>query len=194
MKKLFFALLLIVLIVIGAFIYNETRGKAVIGDGLSERGKRFLATQKGQDSNLSDIDFSEKSGGIGQKITVEDCFSFTMTFSVRFSRLDSECNVSYGTDVPRGTIVIYKVKGAISSFDEVPGVSLRRKESQKYKESAEVIDGRKFLLFTTTQDEQVLNAFYYESDFYFVANFIGSASDATKAKMIKLLETVEFGK
>lgn len=193
MKKLIFIILPVFFIVAsGVFVYKEVHAKPEINSGLSDRGKRFLSSQNGKNAGLEDVDFNKKSDLRGEKIEIDGCFSFIMPFSVRFSRTDGECNVAYGTDLPRGTLVIYKTNAAMSDFNSVPGVSLRRLENKKYKEEEREIKGKKFLFFKSVQDEQVLNAFYYESDFYFVANFIGSTSEETKAKMIKLLETVEF--
>jgi hypothetical protein len=194
MKKLLFILGITGIAVGGYLVYREITPKTEIRSELSDRSKRFIAEQKGdngvwQDANTAGERIEAREGSA---LEAEGCFSFVMPYAVKFVRDDGPCEVSYGLLRPRGTLIVYKREGNMSDFEDVPGVSMRRLHKEKYKEEIVSAGGRKFLVFTQTQEEQILNAFYFERDFYFVANVLGSTSDETKQKLIQLLETVKF--
>jgi hypothetical protein len=194
MKKVFLIIIILAVSIGGYLVYKELTQKAVIRSEISDRSKKFLSKQKSdnglwEDANLAD----NKTQDAGVKnVTIDKCFSFVMPYAVRFSRNDGVCEVSYGLSKPRGTLVIYQREGMMKGFDDVPGVSMRRLHKEKYIEETVIAGGRKFLIFTQTQEEQVLNAFYFEPESYFVVNLLGSASDESKEKLIQLLGTVKF--
>jgi hypothetical protein len=192
MKKVFLIVIILAVSIGGFFIYKELTQKAVIRSEISDRSKKFLSKQKSDNGLWEDANVNKPVGEGDKNITIDKCFSFVMPYTVRFSRNDGVCEVSYGLSKPRGTLVIYQREGMMKGFDDVPGVSMRRLHKEKYKEQTVTVGGRKFLIFTQTQEEQVLNAFYFEPESYFVVNLLGSASDESKEKLIQLLGTVNF--
>jgi hypothetical protein len=192
MKKVFLIFIILVVSIGGFFVYKELTQKAVIRSEISDRSKKFLSKQKSDNGMWEDANVNKPADEGNKNITVDKCFSFIMTFTVRFSRKDGPCEVSYGLSSPRGTLVMYKRSGKVGSFEAVPGVSMRRIHTDKYTEESRNINGKTYLIFTQTKEEQILSAFYFEPGSYFVANLLGSTSDESKEKLIQLLETVKL--
>lgn len=198
------ALLLCILIGIGiaaAVVFFIPKQNAQIQtDKLSERGKAFIQDKRNESN--SDWKFARLEKGadeagsfVGQRQKVGDCFSFVMTFRVHNPREDGECNWYFGIESPRGFITAYMVDGnGIATADQIDGVSMRQKFTDKYSEEVKTINGTTYLIFRGKSGVYEANAFALYNGKALTFNLITTSPDNYDREFQAMLESIEFQK
>lgn len=192
-KKLIIGIGVLAIIVVGVFMYLESRQKATISTSLSSRSKEFLSKRQKEGDNpflYANINEEEVKKGSGQ-IIVDKCFRMKVPFAIKFIRRDGECDYTLGILKPRGNIIAYQRSEKIESIDQVPGISMRRQSSHAYTESKIDSPIGKFVVFEKSVDGYEKNAFYLDGNSsYIVINMVGG--DASSAgEFEQLLRSVE---
>lgn len=195
-KKIVLALVLLV-VVCGVLYFVFGSQKAVIRNELSERGKEYLENRDdNEESSLQylSLDGASEVESAAGSIAVGDCFTIRVPFRVNNSRQkDTECHLYLSTTTPKGTIITYMQNSEIGAFDEVPGVSFRRKSPEKYSEEEIDVNGKRFLVFTRTDTGGfVRNVFYYMPTSYLVVNFDLSTGEDMSEEMLEVLGSIEL--
>lgn len=196
-KKPILLFCLILILVIGGIIYFTT-GSSIKNGEISKRSKEFIKSQSktgGSNWNLVNLE-KDKNSTKNTRFDVDGCFSFIMIYRLTNQRIEGKCEGYYAFDNPKGSINVYlrSVNNTLST-DNIEGVSLRRLNKDIYKESAKIINGREFLIFTKTEGGAQANAFYlHEGNKAFVFNLSLNSVDDLKRDLEKMLETLEFSK
>ena len=131
-------------------------------------------------------------GASDRTYTVGDCFTIQIYFTVKNDRQkEGECYLYVSLSRPNGDITVYqKIEGNYASFDDVPGVSLRRIEKEKYKEKTHKVGNKSFLEFENTKEGE-RTIFYYGQGSYLVITFDIQATDIDEG-IQKTLESIKF--
>lgn len=196
MKKRIILILVLVLLGAGIFLFLTQKQTPVIRNTLSSRAQEYLNSRRtNTQTALKNSSINEdriKTIFRNKTVTVGSCFTLMIPFRVFNTRKEGECHGYYAIDNPRGQIVVYQEKALITSFDEVPGVSMRRKFTDLYEEQLRVIHNRTYVIFRRKDQAYEKSAFSYTPESYFVLNLISGASDDLDAKLFAMLESLEF--
>jgi hypothetical protein len=135
LRKLLFFVVVIFLVIGGGIVIFEKNQKTTFKNDLSERSKKFIAEQSlAGDLKYAPLTKEAKEDFKGQRVSVGDCFSFVMPYSVSNWRLEGECSGYYSFDRPKGSIVTYLENAVGSGIDQASGVGMRRMDKEKYEE------------------------------------------------------------
>lgn len=182
---------LFALVVIGVIAF-EFFQKPKIGNTLSERSKEFIEKQKVEEgsSKFNNLVAEKGEDFKGKRITVDDCFSFVMPYSVFNQRQEGECSGYFAFERPRGTIVAFMEKATSASIDDASGVSMRRLESEKYEEKKYEIDGRSFVGFVDKTNTYSITTYHYISEKYFILTL--KLPEENEKALREILASLEF--
>ena len=129
-KRIIIITSVVLILVIGVFFYVRATTNKRIYNGLSDRAKQFLAER--EKSGIFNYNFETGSSGnkvdekIRQKGKINDCFNFTIPFTVSNTYSQGKCSDYFSFDEPRGSIVAYLDSNFLQSLDDHSGVKLRR--------------------------------------------------------------------
>ena len=179
-------------------MWKEMTQEAVISQGLSTRSKEFIADQKNDAESewqYAKLDGEDKAGAyVGKRIVVGDCFSFVMVFRVTNPRQDADCSWYFGTEKPRGMVIVYmKEANGVRTTEQIDGVSMRQKFTEKYKESTLTIGGNEYLVFHGLESGNYeANVFLLRDGKAFVFNVITQSPDNFDKELRAMLESIDF--
>ncbi len=198
-RKIFFIIFIVFFVLIVGFYYTQVIQRPKISSRLSSRAQEFVKEQ--QFSGDSALKFINLTGPVGEdtrnkRIGRKDCYSFIIPYRVTVSRFEdssgNSCTARFSFDKPRGSIFAYIYKKPVSSWDDVSGVSFRRKHPEEYEEKVKKIGDKTFLMFRLKSDIYEENVFYYISDYFFVFNFITKTNENLDKDLEGMLKTLEF--
>lgn len=191
-------LCLLIAFVIGGGIFFLTRQGANIKSGpLSERSKAYIEEKKkesGSDWRFARLDNTEDKAGafIGKRIDVGDCLSFVMVFRVTNPRQEGECDWYFGIDKPKGFMTVYMVEVTVNNPDQIDGVSMRQKFTDKYEEEKKTINGVNYLIFRGESGVYEANAFALNNGKALTFNIITQSTENFDEQLEAMLKTIEF--
>lgn len=195
-KKIFIGTVLIGVVCVVSLVYYILRGqKSTIRSGeLSERSKEYLkSSETRSETDLKYVQLTgAPEGSFNKKYTVGDCFTIQIPLRVLNERQkEGECYLYVSFARSGGSITAYqKFEGGYSDFDSVPGVSMRRLDTEKYNEKELIIHGKHFLQFDDAKEGKQ-TVFSFTKNSYFVVTF--DIRDSEVDDIIpKTLESVEF--
>ncbi len=191
-KKLIFALLILfAIIATGIFIF-EILQKPKINNALSQRSKEFIENQiKSGGTNKYVPLLQEKTENIKEKrITVGNCFSFVIPYSVFNSRQEGECNGYFAFSRPKGNIVVFMEKAVNPTIDEAPGVSMRRLNPQNYEEKEIKIGEKSFVGFIDKRESYTITIYHFVSEKYFIMTL--KLPEEDERTLRKILSSLRF--
>ena len=200
LRKIFLALFIFILITGGIFVFIELRQEPVISNKLSERSKEFLEGQKFvTNSNLSNLNLN---GPVGEdtrnkRIGRDKCFSFVIPYRITIGKYEdqegSECYTRLSFDNPKGAIVAYKFTKPISSWEDIPAVIQRRRDTDEYyPEELKTLGDKSFIMFKGKTDLYEKNAFYFTPEYFFVFNLLTKTNENLDKEMDAMLSTLEI--
>lgn len=191
-KKGILGLALILLVFIIGIVIFEFFQKPKIGNTLSERSKEFIEKQKVEEgsSKFGNLVAEKGEDFKGKRITVDDCFSFVMPYSVFNQRQEGECSGYFAFERPRGTIVAFMEKATSASIDDASGVFMRRQDTEKYEEKIYEIDGKSFVGFIDKTDIYSITIYHYVSEKYFILTL--KLPEEDEKKLREILASLEF--
>lgn len=202
-KKLLILSCVLLVLVAGAasgFVLFRPQ-KAIIQEGsLSSRAKEYLKTQAGRnDTSLQSLAVDDKTLNAqkaGQHFTVGTCFSFTLPFGLSSNRMEKPCFGSFALLEPKGSLTIYEQAKAVSSQDNIPGVSMRKQLTDQYQESKQQAGSTSYLIFTHKDQYYEKTAFALAPGGYFVMTLSMQSGDPADldAKFEQILQSVTFVK
>lgn len=198
-RKILLALIILIIGFVALFIFIESRKKPVISNKLSERSKEFLEGRKNiANSNLSNLNLN---GPVGEdtrnkRVGRDECFSFVIPYRITIGKYEdqegSECYTRLSFDSPKGAIVAYKFTKPISSWEDIPAVIQRRRDTDEYfPEELKALGGKKFIMFKGKTDLYEKNAFYFTPEYFFVFNLITKTNENLDKEMDAMLSTLE---
>ena len=182
----------------GYLLFLRPQKAEITTDSLSERSKEFLEEQKG--SSQSDLRFARLKKGtdeagsfVGQRQEIGTCFSFVMPFRVHIARQDGICNWYFATEKPRGFITAYMLDAnGVRTPEQIDGVSMRQKFSDKYSEERKTIHGVEYLLYHGKSEVYEVNAFALHNGKSLTLNLITSSPENFDGDLMAILESIEF--
>lgn len=201
LKKILLGVVLMVLIVGGVFVYRELQQKPEIQNTLSERSQQFIKTQQGTHSELDTADFTGPTGEDtrGKRIGKDGCYSFVTPYRISSVREEkdseqNECFKRFSFDSPKGMFVVYIETRPISSWDDVGGVSFRRRKTDEYSEEMKTINGKQFLMFKTKDQLYEKNVFYYTPKYSLTFNVITKTNENLDKDVETILASLQVEK
>lgn len=199
-KKISLVLLMIIFVSAGIFVFFELRQKPVINNNLSKRSQEFIEGKKfasnSQWSNLN-LDGSEREDTRGKRIGRDNCYSFVMLYRVTIAKYEDQsgnvCTSRFTFENPSGAILAYKYVKPVSSWDDIPAVSQRRRQTEEYfPEEQKILNGKNFIMFRTKNDIYEKNVFYYTDSYFFVFNFLTKTNENLDKDLDTMLATLEI--
>lgn len=198
-KKILLIIFAALLLFVGIFVFIEFRQKPVISNKLSERSKEFLEGQKFvANSNLSNLNLN---GPVGEdtrnkRVGRDKCFSFVIPYRITIGKYEdqegSQCYTRLSFDSPKGSIVAYKFTKPVSSWEDIPAVIQRRRDTDEYyPEEEKTLNGKTFILFKGKTDTYEKNAFYFTPEYFFVFNLLTKTNENLDKEMDAMLSTLE---
>lgn len=187
LKKTILAAILISVVSISGIIIFEFLQKPKFGNELSERSKSFIQNQnlKGGINQYAPLVKEEKEDYRGKRVSVGNCFSFIMPFSVFNSREEGECSGYFAFERPRGSIVAFMESATSDSIENASGVSMRRLNKEKYLEKEIKIGNKELIGFV---DKEVgsysITVYQYINKEYFILTLNLPEEDEVKLKEI----------
>lgn len=152
MKKKVIIITFVTLILgLGVYLYVRNSTKSGIYTQLTDRAKEFLNERKKM--GLSDYSTLLEKGvnrveeDFRKKASINECFNFTIPFVITNTYSNGKCSNYFSFTQPRGSIVVFLENNSLQSLDDVSGVTFRRLNKEKYKESSETINNRTFIIF-----------------------------------------------
>ncbi|OGH48089.1 MAG: hypothetical protein A3A51_00440 [Candidatus Levybacteria bacterium RIFCSPLOWO2_01_FULL_39_10] len=160
------AVVLFGIAVLGVVLF-EYLEKPEFGSELSDRSKKFISSQKsGSYSNL--LSEEKKDDLKGERVSVGECFSFIMPYSVFNHYEQGKCNEYFAFERPKGSIVAYLTDTVSSSLDQAPGVSMRRLNPEQYEERNIKVGDREFLGFIDLLDQFTITIYHNIDNQYLI--------------------------
>lgn len=179
---------------IGIFFVNtEFSQQPEISTVLSDRSKEYLAQEK-EGSALGKMYLGEKEAlQVGKEVDVDGCFSLVIPFALKTERRDKKCDFYMAIEKPKGSITAYLNTESSASWDNVPGVSMRKQSTWTYEEIPLTVDGREFLTFKEKEENRYhRSAFFRTSNYFLVINLEAHTSDNLDAKFEAMLKSVKI--
>lgn len=195
MRKIFIGLIIIVALGIAGVFLFETFQSQNLSNTLSKRSKEFIAKKEENSvSKFSGLLEKEKEDTSGKRYGVGDCFSFTIPYQVFNMREEGPCDYYFAFEDPKGRITAFARNGSYLTFDNLEGVSMRRQDTEKYKEEKLEVNGKTFLIFQNMEEAYQKTAYYYEWDMYIVLTLTVSTSDSQDSELKKILKSLVTSK
>ena len=199
-RKRIVIVFVLLLIIGGLFLYSEYNQKPSIQGVLSQRSKEFLDSQKNSaNSNLKDINLSGPQGEDtrNKRIGRENCYSFVIPYRVAITKIEdvkgNECYARFTFDSPKGAIVVYKTVKSVSSWDDIPAVIQRRRDTDEYlPEEEKILGGKKFLMFRIKGESYEKNVFYIAPSYFLVFNLLTRANENLDSDLDRMLSSLEI--
>jgi len=200
LRKIFLILIIGCIVLATFFIFTQLRQKSIISNTLSERSLEFIKGQKFvTNSSWSNLNLKGpvREDTRGKRIERDNCFSFVILYRITIGMYDdqqgSECYARFSFDTPKGAIVAYKFTKPISSWEDIPAVIQRRRDTDEYyPEERKTLNGKAFLMFKSRNNVYEKNAFYYTSSYFFVFNLLTKTNENLDKDMDNMLSTLEI--
>lgn len=199
-RKILLIIFVGMLLFAGIFVFIELRQEPVISNKLSQRSKEFLEKQKfAPNSNLSNLNLNGPIGEDtrGKRVGRDNCFSFVIPYRITVGKYEdqegSECYTRLSFDSPKGAIVVYKFTKPMSSWEDIPAVIQRRRDTDEYyPEELKTLGGKNFIMFKSRADLYEKNAFYFTQEYFFVFNLLTKTNENLDKEMDAMLSTLEI--
>lgn len=201
LRKILFGFLSVIIIFAVIFFFSELNQKATIKGSLSERSQEFIENQKisTRSSILKEVDLTGPTGEDtrDKRIGRDNCYSFIIPYRVAIKRFDDASgNICYGRftfDSPKGAIVAYITPKIVSSWEDIPAVIQRRRDTDEYyPEEQKNLGGKNFIMFRLKDGSYEKHAFYYSPDYFFVFNLITKTNENLDRDLDKMLSSLEI--
>jgi hypothetical protein len=200
-KKYVFGILLVLVVLAGGaggYVYLKESTKPVIHQGLSERSREFIASQKSsQSSSWQTVNLTKKRAGESDfdsnRVTVKDCYSLIVPFQVADDRQNDPCVYYAILESPRGSFTTSLRSVGFSRVEDAPDVTFRRSKKDVYHEADLNVSNQPVLVFTDTTGASGRTAFMMIEGKVFTLSMNIAADEATQMRQIrKILESVEI--
>lgn len=172
-----------------------SRGEIQRG-GLSERGKKYLETQKTNPaSDFANIESFEQDMGYipaGKPFTVGDCFELIIPLTVTTVKNEEKCFSDYTSTNPKGHIRAYMRDDISASVEDIGDVKMRRMFPQKYEEQEIIANNSKYLAYTNIESNDEMTAFSLHNGKVFILVLDYPLTRHEKEMMRELLNSVTF--
>lgn len=175
-----------------SIITFEFLQKPEFSSTLSQRSKEFIKNQSiGGGINKYAPLIAEKGEDTKSKtMTVGDCFSFVMPYSVFNMRQEGECNGYFAFNRPKGSIVAFMEEAINPTIDEAPGVLMRRLNPEDYEEKEIKIGEKSFVGFVDKRESYTITIYHLVSGKYFIMTLNLPEEDEKSLK--EILFSLEF--
>ncbi len=202
LKKILLILLIIFFVFLGMFVFIELRQKPIISNELSQRSQEFIKgkkfTNNSQWANLN-LKGGEGEDTRGKRIGRDNCYSFVMLYRVTIAKYEDQsgnvCTSRFSFETPKGAILAYEYVKPVASWDDIPAVVQRRRQTEEYyPEELKTLNGKTFLMFRTKNDVYEKNVFYYTDSYFLVFNFLTRTNENLDRDLDTMLASIEFYK
>jgi hypothetical protein len=184
-----------IIVAIGGLVYSQGFGRKDIRKELSDRAKEYLKDQD-KTQSLREADLGDKprpaSTVYGKKEKMNDCFNFSIPFTIDNHHQEGTCNEYFSLTNPRGTIYANEVSTSIVSINDLSDVTMRRAMPDNYEESHLQAGQRDFLVFRNKQEGFQKTAFYFTGDKIFTLTFSSDNVPASEQKFKAILASLEL--
>ncbi len=191
----FFTGIAIILIIYITTLYNTKNKGTVTSGGLSQRSQEFLKQQKqAPESELFTAQFDEQTDTTaGTPYNVDGCFTVVAGSRVTNSHNNQKCSITLTLEDPRAHLTAFLQEGSYATLDDVSGVKMRRLDTDKYKETARTVAGRKYAVFRVNDTSLYeATAFSLFDGAYFAISLSANTNEDLDSKLLEVIGTVKF--
>ncbi len=178
-------------------LYYQSKGRKTIRKTLSERAKEYLKEQNHAQFMIGDSieekDSAPKDAAVyGKKDKMNNCFNFTVPFTVNNKHHEGDCSEYFSITQPRGTIYANRYTVTSTSPDDLSDISMRRVYKDKYEESRLYGGGREFIIFRNKEEPYQKTAFYFSDGKVFIVTLTSDNTPEVEIKFKTILTSVEL--
>ncbi len=180
------------------YVLGQSSEGKINDEELSARSKEYLKKRnENADTSLQYAAIQEgeaTTSQVNKVFTVDTCFSITIPFRVESSRVEEECFLYATLRTPHGSLNAYRKTEPVEKTEDIPGISMRRLNTDTYSEKREVIAGREYLIFTNTTEGFEKNAFTLVEGGYMIINISTGVGADVEQQFLQMLQSIEVVK
>lgn len=185
------SLLLLIMVGVGAYVGMQTQASQSSGNTLSERSQEYMASRKNEDDRVwRNVATSPRVKRMREEVSLENCFTLTVPFEVRYVRNEGTCIRQIGIQNPAGSIVVQVREGNTSSLSELSDVMLRRSKSDIYQERTINAGGQSYLTFVSRTEGYEQTAFRLTDKGVLSVSLSAMTTEDLGGKFATMIETV----
>jgi hypothetical protein len=199
MKRKWIVIIILLVLSIAAvstIIYSQSFNRKSITKNLSERAKEYLK-DKDNSQSLREVNVAvgkaqPTDAPYGTQPTMNDCFNFTIPYTINNHHHDGVCNDYFSLTNPLGTIYANEYPVQIQSLNELSDIVSRRRNPEKYEESHLEVGGRDFLVFRDKEVPFQKTAFYFTGSKVFVFTLTSDNVPQTDKNFAAILASLQL--
>ncbi len=178
-------------------VYVKLTSKAVIYNGISDRGKEYLKVKRNENDREWQGSTLEKPVNANNAATVktvkdEHCFEVMVPIPASELRKESECQYRFFLAAPVGDAVVSMRKVEVNSINDVADISMRKLYKEDYLEKQVNVDGRIFLTFKKKDGGYERSAFFLNNKELFIVSFVIQTNEDLDKKFDEMLKSIKI--